>query len=112
MQFQIKRVYERPAPTDGVRVLVDRLWPRGLTKRDAAVDVWAKELAPSDDLRRWFTHKDERFEEFTRRYRRELASATEEQTRCVSPSAVGMESKSAWSATRWSRPGRAGSCVA
>ena len=78
VQVQIKRVYDKPAPTDGLRVLVDRLWPRGLTKKDAAINVWAKDLAPSSELRTWFNHRDERFEEFTRRYRLELDSTTAE----------------------------------
>ena len=78
MQVHIKRVYDKPAPTDGLRVLVDRLWPRGLTKKDAAINVWAKDLAPSSELRTWFDHRDERFEEFTRRYRLELDSAKAE----------------------------------
>jgi len=78
VQVHIKRVYDKPAPTDGIRVLVDRLWPRGLTKEDAAINLWAKDLAPSSELRRWFDHRDERFEEFTRRYRLELNSAIAE----------------------------------
>ena len=77
MQIHIKRVYDSPAPTDGIRVLVDRLWPRGLKKKDAAIDVWAKDLAPSSELRRWFAHEDEKFEEFTRRYRLELEKAAD-----------------------------------
>ncbi len=76
MQVHIKRLYDKPAPTDGLRVLVDRLWPRGLTKKDAAINVWVKELVPSSKLRTWFDHRDERFEEFTRRYRLELDGAT------------------------------------
>ena len=76
MQVHIKRIYDKPARTDGLRVLVDRLWPRGLTKENAAIEVWAKELAPSSELRKWFAHKDERFEEFTRRYRNELDYST------------------------------------
>lgn len=76
MQVQIKRIYDPPASSDGLRVLVDRLWPRGLTKADAKVDVWAKELAPSNDLRKWFSHEDEKFEEFARRYQLELDSST------------------------------------
>lgn len=72
MEIQIKRVYDGPAPDDGLRVLVDRLWPRGLKKEDAALDIWAKELAPSAELRKWFAHKDERFNEFARRYNLEL----------------------------------------
>jgi uncharacterized protein YeaO (DUF488 family) len=68
----LKRVYEPAASTDGYRVLVDRLWPRGLSKEDAAIDHWAKALAPSTDLRRWFGHRPERWEEFEKRYREEL----------------------------------------
>jgi uncharacterized protein YeaO (DUF488 family) len=68
----IKRVYDPPAKSDGLRVLVDRLWPRGLTKQKAALDLWAKELAPSPELRVEFDHKAEKFAEFRRRYRIEL----------------------------------------
>jgi uncharacterized protein YeaO (DUF488 family) len=73
MTFRIKRVYEKPASTDGMRVLVDRLWPRGLRKADAKIDLWMKEVAPSTELRRWFGHEPERFTEFKRRYRKELS---------------------------------------
>jgi uncharacterized protein YeaO (DUF488 family) len=76
VQVRIKRIYDPPSSSDGLRVVVDRLWPRGVKKQEAAADVWAKELAPSDKLRRWFAHKDDRFEEFARRYRIELAKAT------------------------------------
>lgn len=72
--FFIKRVYEPPEPEDGARVLVDRLWPRGLTKEDAAIDLWAKHLAPSHELRRWFGHRPERWTEFQTRFREELKS--------------------------------------
>lgn len=75
MQIRVKRVYEQPKSTDGLRVLVDRLWPRGLTKVAAAVDVWAKDLAPSTELRRWFSHDDRKFAEFTKKYRHELGQA-------------------------------------
>ena len=68
-----KRVYEEPEPSDGVRVLVDRLWPRGLTKERAQVDVWLKDVSPSRDLRVWFGHDPAKFEEFRRRYEAELA---------------------------------------
>jgi len=70
----IRRVYEPPAPEDGTRVLVDRLWPRGLTKAQAAIDLWAKEVAPSTELRKWFGHDPARWAQFEQRYRRELAS--------------------------------------
>lgn len=68
----IKRVYEPAADNDGSRILVDRLWPRGVSKRKAALDGWAKEIAPSPALRKWFGHKPERFQEFSKRYRAEL----------------------------------------
>jgi uncharacterized protein YeaO (DUF488 family) len=70
--IKLKRVYEEPSPTDGLRVLVDRLWPRGLTKERAAVDLWLKEMAPSTELRKWFGHDPARWEEFQARYREEL----------------------------------------
>ena len=73
MRISIKRVYDKPTKTDGVRVLVDRLWPRGLSKVDASVDIWVKELAPSNELRKWFGHEEAKFREFARRYRAELA---------------------------------------
>lgn len=69
---QLKRAYEPAARSDGYRVLVDRLWPRGITKRALALDVWAKDLAPSAELRRWFGHDPGRWTEFVERYRREL----------------------------------------
>lgn len=65
---RLKRVYERPTDSDGKRVLVDRLWPRGLTKTEAAIDWWVKELAPSTELRKWFGHDPSRWEEFRWRY--------------------------------------------
>lgn len=70
---RLKRVYEDATETDGQRVLVDRLWPRGVTKERAAIDWWAKELAPSNELRTWFAHDPGRYAEFKRRYREELA---------------------------------------
>ena len=66
------RVYDPPAPDDGARVLVDRLWPRGLKKDAAALDAWCKEIAPSTELRRWYGHDPARFQEFAARYRAEL----------------------------------------
>jgi len=74
VMVRTKRVYEPPAPEDGTRVLVDRLWPRGLAKEDAKIDWWAKELAPSDKLRRWFGHAPPRYREFVERFRLELDS--------------------------------------
>lgn len=73
-RVQVKRVYEPAEPEDGDRVLVDRLWPRGLKKEDARIDVWLRDLAPSDSLRRWYGHQLERWAEFERRYRGELSS--------------------------------------
>jgi uncharacterized protein YeaO (DUF488 family) len=72
MSFQIKRVYDSPSPSDGKRILVDRLWPRGLKKSDAHLDLWMKDVAPSPPLRQWFHHDPERFPEFSQRYTREL----------------------------------------
>jgi uncharacterized protein YeaO (DUF488 family) len=68
----LKRAYDAPDAEDGMRILVDRLWPRGVKKADAAIDRWLKDLAPSPELRRWFGHKLERWPEFRRRYRAEL----------------------------------------
>ncbi len=70
--IQLKRAYEPPSRDDGVRVLVDRLWPRGLRKADAGIDHWLKDVAPSHELRRWFGHDPERWREFRRRYKAEL----------------------------------------
>jgi uncharacterized protein YeaO (DUF488 family) len=78
VQVRIKRAYLPPSPDDGVRALVDRLWPRGLRKTEAAVDLWLKDLAPSTELRQWFGHDPRRWEEFCRRYRAELASRAEQ----------------------------------
>ncbi|HUZ35723.1 MAG TPA: DUF488 family protein [Streptosporangiaceae bacterium] len=71
-KIQVRRVYEEPARGDGTRVLVDRIWPRGLTKARAALDEWCKEVAPSTQLRKWYSHDPERFEEFGCRYQAEL----------------------------------------
>jgi uncharacterized protein YeaO (DUF488 family) len=70
--IKIKRVYEKPAKEDGWRVLVDRLWPRGIKKEAARLDVWMKDVAPSDALRNWFGHKPENWSEFQKKYRSEL----------------------------------------
>lgn len=69
----MRRVYETPEPADGARVLIDRLWPRGLSKADAQLTEWCKDVAPSTELRRWYGHRGERFERFAERYRAELA---------------------------------------
>jgi len=80
VSVRLKRAYEPPAPTDGYRVLIDRLWPRGVARANARVDEWARELAPSTELRRWFGHDPARFAEFRQRYVEEL-SAEEEKLR-------------------------------
>lgn len=72
MDIRTKRIYEDPEPTDGTRVLVDRLWPRGVSKDEAHLDVWLKSVAPSKELRRWYDHDVERWERFQERYRSEL----------------------------------------
>jgi uncharacterized protein YeaO (DUF488 family) len=71
-KVRVRRVYEDPEPADGARVLVDRIWPRGLSKARAALDDWCKDVAPSDELRKWYGHDPGRFTEFSRRYQREL----------------------------------------
>src|SRR5262245_6372310 len=73
MPIALKRIYAERSPEDGFRVLVDRLWPRGLAKATAGIDLWFKDAAPSPDLRRWFNHDPDRWQEFQRRYRAELA---------------------------------------
>jgi len=75
--IRLKRAYEPPSPEDGMRVLVERLWPRGLTKERAAVDLWLKEISPSPELRKWYGHDPAKWEEFQRRYRAELEAAGE-----------------------------------
>lgn len=72
MDIRLKRAYEPPARGDGARILVDRLWPRGMKKETLALDLWLKDIAPSAALRKWFDHRAERFDEFAKRYRREL----------------------------------------
>ncbi|HEV2370415.1 MAG TPA: DUF488 family protein [Acidimicrobiales bacterium] len=72
-RVKVKRVYEEPARSDGRRVLVDRIWPRGVAKERAGLDEWAKDAAPSTALRKWYGHDPDRFTEFRRRYRAELA---------------------------------------
>ncbi len=71
-RIRLKRAYERPSAEDGARVLVDRLWPRGVKKKAAKIDQWTKDIAPSTELRKWFGHEPARWEEFRRRYKAEL----------------------------------------
>lgn len=72
--IKIKRIYDSPLSEDGLRILIDRLWPRGLSKEQAKVDLWHKEIAPSNELRTWFGHKPELFKEFSQKYAKELES--------------------------------------
>ena len=78
MHVRIKRVYEQPDKVDGTRILVDRLWPRGLSKEKARVDLWLKDVAPSTELRKWFGHDPDKWPEFQTRYRAELRSNEEQ----------------------------------
>ena len=72
MKIMIKRVYENPDPGDGMRILVDRLWPRGLSREAAGIDHWARSISPSNELRKWYGHDPDRWEEFRKRYAAEL----------------------------------------
>jgi uncharacterized protein YeaO (DUF488 family) len=84
MAVTIKRIYEPAAKTDGFRILVDRLWPRGISKENAHIDLWLKEIAPSTDLRNWFNHEPEKWKEFCRKYKMELKdSATLSELRAL-----------------------------
>ncbi len=74
MSIRVKRVYDDRSPSDGTRVLVDRVWPRGVKKADAGLDDWNKDVAPSTQLRKWYGHDPDKFDEFGRRYREELGS--------------------------------------
>lgn len=75
---KLKRAYDHPVAADGMRILVDRLWPRGVTKEALAIDLWAKDLAPSTELRKWFGHDPARWTEFRRRYTAEICKHTEQ----------------------------------
>ena len=75
--LQVKRIYEPPAPSDGCRILVDRVWPCGVSKERAAIVLWLKEIAPSAGLRKWFGHEPKRWPEFQKRYRQELRDKTD-----------------------------------
>lgn len=77
MNIHIKRIYAPPSQEDGYRVLVDRLWPRGVSKEKAKADLWLKEIAPTNDLRHWFNHEEEKWPEFQKRYRDELRANPE-----------------------------------
>lgn len=75
--IQIKRVYDDPSESDGYRVLIDRIWPRGVSKEDAKLNDWDKDLAPSTKLRQWFDHDSDKFEAFSEKYKKELENCTE-----------------------------------
>lgn len=77
MKINIKRIYETPDNKDGYRILIDRLWPRGIAKTEAHIDEWIKEIAPSNELRKWFGHQPELFGEFSKKYKAELKDKTE-----------------------------------
>jgi len=77
VSVNIKRVYEKPSKEDGMRILVDRLWSRGISKEKGKIDLWLKDIEPSDTLRKWFGHKEQRWEEFKKRYLKELKSNEE-----------------------------------
>jgi uncharacterized protein YeaO (DUF488 family) len=77
MTIDLKRVYDPPANSDGRRILVDRIWPRGITKADLQIDVWLKDLAPSTELRKWFGHDPAKWDEFRKRYAGELEQRSE-----------------------------------
>jgi uncharacterized protein YeaO (DUF488 family) len=77
MDIRLKRAYDAPTRTDGTRVLIDRIWPRGIKKTDAKIDLWLRDIAPSTELRKWFVHDPEKWDEFQRRYAEELQNAGE-----------------------------------
>jgi uncharacterized protein YeaO (DUF488 family) len=87
--IRVKRIYDPPDRNDGARVLVDRLWPRGVRKETAKLTLWLKDIAPSDDLRRWFDHDPARFAEFSRRYRAELTANKDAVSRMDDPLKAG-----------------------
>lgn len=77
MKIKLKRIYDKPSKEDGLRILVDRLWPRGVPKRYASIDIWMKHIAPTNELRKWFNHDAEKWEEFKSRYFSELDHKSE-----------------------------------
>jgi len=78
INIRIKRIYDPPSPEDGFRILVDRLWPRGLSKEKAKVDLWARDIAPSNELRKWYGHDPQKWGEFKKRYAREIEGKGED----------------------------------
>ncbi|HZJ20990.1 MAG TPA: DUF488 domain-containing protein [Pricia sp.] len=79
-EIKTKRIYEDPSDADGYRILIDRIWPRGVSKEDAKLDDWNKDIAPSDSLRKWFDHDPDKFDEFAKKYRKELDDKKEDLT--------------------------------
>jgi uncharacterized protein YeaO (DUF488 family) len=77
MNIKVKRIYDKPSKEDGLRILVDRLWPRGVSKKDASIDIWIKDIAPSNELRKWFNHDPGKWKEFKVRYFSELDKKSE-----------------------------------
>lgn len=78
--IKVKRIYDDPSKNDGYRILIDRIWPRGVSKEDAKLDDWNKDIAPSDKLRKWFDHDPDKFDEFANKYRKELDDKKEDLT--------------------------------
>ena len=109
---QVRRAYEQPQPSDGTRVLVDRLWPRGLSKASASLDEWCKNVAPSDELRKWYGHDPDRYTEFGRRYQRELTEPPRAEAlaasagACAAPAADSADCDAPARDQRGSRAGR------
>ncbi|MBX8631292.1 MAG: DUF488 family protein [Thermoplasmata archaeon] len=89
MTIRVKRVYDEPSAEDGERILVDRLWPRGLSREKASITAWMREIAPSDDLRKWYSHRVELWDEFRKRYWKELDSMPEPVGRLIDMSEKG-----------------------
>ncbi len=87
--LKVKRIYDPPSKDDGKRILVDRLWPRGIKRDDARIDEWLKDIAPSDELRKWFSHEPSRWQEFRKRYRSELKKNSSLIERLTTESARG-----------------------
>lgn len=88
--LKIKRVYEKLSKEDGTRILIDRLWPRGVKKEDAKIDLWLKDLAPSDELRKWYGHDPKKWEEFKMRYKKELDLLPDELDKLISLTKKGI----------------------
>ena len=89
MNIQLKRAYEEPSETDGTRILIDRLWPRGLTKEKAKIDLWLKDIAPSTELRTWFGHDPSKWDDFKQRYKNELKNNSETVAKLLEQMAQG-----------------------